>query len=363
MRPLNAPIKFWGLTLAAVLAVASTADAAFIKVPTDQTTLGDAVAAAVDNDIIILESGNHFESAAITINQDNLAIIGEKNATLFAGNNDSTDAERNVFVVTSDGVRIKNIRFRPRSGSKEARAVVVLSGGDDFTFASNQVGKGKKGFTDAVFCFNDGDNLQVYDNEMRIVERRDGDGNIQGGNAAVTGLNGCDNMLVTHNKIKGPGPLPDRDTPATVGIIDFNNVPLPSAFNVQIASNEIEDFDTGIFVSSDNCIVEDNEIDDVGTGIQLSQGPSDFNDGADPARYCIVKRNDVRADADGIELEKGSDNLLLENDVRAEDEGIRLEEDSSDNLVRRNKTSSITDLGTDNSIEDNDDGDDDDDDD
>ena len=45
----------------------TAASAAFIRVPTDEATLGDAVAAASANDIIILESGKHFQSTTITI--------------------------------------------------------------------------------------------------------------------------------------------------------------------------------------------------------------------------------------------------------------------------------------------------------
>ncbi len=340
---------------AILLAVGITAaSAAFIRVPTDEATLGDAVAAASANDIIILESGKHFQSTTITIGVT-LAIIGEKKARLFAGNNDASDTvNRNVFDITADGVRIKNIEFRPRKGKEESRAVVVLFiGADNFTFAHNKVGKKKDGFTDAVFCI-DSDNAQIYENEMYIVERRATEGGaIQGGNAAVTGLNDCNDLLVARNKIAGPGASPGRTTPAIVGIIDFNSVGGTVASNVQFVENEIEGFDTGIFVSSDNCIVEENDVDDSTTGIQMGQGASVFNTGTDPAVRCVVKQNKVRgADDDGINIDKGNDNLLLENNVKKDD--IVLETDATDNLVRENKADDIIDSGTGNLLEGND---------
>ncbi len=188
---------------------------------------------------------------------------------------------------------------------------------------------------------------------MEIVERRDGGGGIQGGNAAVTHLNCSGNFYAGRNKIKGPKRLPGRDTPATVGIIDFQSVGGPTAFNVQISRNKIDDFDTAIFVSSNNAIIEENDVKKASTGISMGQGASGFNAGTDPLLDSVVKQNKVKAEATGFDVGKGSRNLLLENDVKGKDVDIILDAGATDNLVRGNKAKDITDDGTGNTLENN----------
>lgn len=344
-------LSIGGLVL--LLFTVGVAQAGFLRVPSDHATLSDAVAAALDDDTIILESGKHYDGTTSVVTQQNLTVVGEPGAYLFAGVNDTNDDNKHVFDVQPgvDGLTVSSIQFRPRSGHGQARVLLRLRGdNDDVSLTHSHVRR----FSDAIYCSGDCDNLRVIGNQLRIVDRRDADGEPTGGNAAVTVLNGSSDLCVIDNRMTGPGPNEDRPS-ETVGVIDFNNDGIRSS-NPQILRNNLRMFDTAIFISSTRGHVERNRVRDCDFAL-VALGQAGFPGVTEPVVNSLINANSAWDGFIGLEIQLGMDNLLLANEIEAETD-VLLGPGSMGNLVRRNDVELIVDDGVGNVLEDNDDVDD-----
>ena len=108
--------------------------AATIKVPTDQPTIEDAIAAASSGDEILVESGayDYTSSGGISVNVTNLTIRGEGASSTIL----QTAGSSNLFNISASGVTIQDMKIEK---TDKANQNIIYIGANDVTIKDNLI--------------------------------------------------------------------------------------------------------------------------------------------------------------------------------------------------------------------------------